>query len=267
MSPTTSDRGENVSFMSREPVELSPLSPTDSRIIIERFSAVINGSADEPAEAINKLFPTASDRTSNKLIYDPTDSTIAPEGSIQRRKLKNYCGDGVDPFGTKYKDQDVPGVLGPVYTVPTVHPSMGPLITPTTESVVQEVVTTTTTQSVLPGSPPPSPPRTPTPPLTPPLTPPITAPPVSLPETPPAVSPPVSPPISPPLSTLASSTSTTSARKVSPPLSSPVYSPPIVTSPPLSLIDSPPISPLVVSPPTPPGVKVAQTSYFPPVSP
>ena len=276
MSNTLLDEGVNVSFMSMNATRLNPSSLTDRRVIVPTWSATIDGPADKPADAIGKLFRNADDRTSDSIVYDPTDCTISLEGSAQRRELKDYCGDGVDPFGTEYQDQIVPGVLGAEYTASTVTDPITPPITPVAENNEEEVlVETIETTAVLPGHPPPSPPKTPpTPPYTPPDSPPITplvsSPPTSLPR---------SPPISPLPVSLASSTSTPSASRVSPPLSSPMYSPPIVSSPPLpsaysppvrSVVSgdiTPPVSPVVVSPPTPPSVKVAQTSYFPPVSP
>jgi len=273
MSIASSDEGVNVSIMSRNATRLNPLSVTDFRVVDPTWSATIDGPADKPADAIAKLFPDSDDRISDSIVYDPITNTISLEGSDQRRELRHFCGEGVEPFGTEYEDQMVPGVLGPVYTVPVVTPPISPSntppITPVTETVEKEIfTTTTTTKTVLAGSPPPSPPKTPIPPPTPPECPP-TSPPVI----PSAVPPPVSLPESPPISTWASSTSSTSAHRVSPPLSSPIYLPPLTsTDSPITraLVSgdiTPPISPVVVSPPTPPGFKAARTSYFTPGSP
>jgi hypothetical protein len=188
--------------MTKNATRLNPSSTTDLRIINPKWSATINGPADNRADAIAKLFPDSDDSISDSIVYDPIEKTVSLEGSAQMRELKDYCGDGVEPFGTEYDSQIVPGVLGPVYTVPSVTPVISPPITPATETVVEETITTTTTTTVLPGSPPPSPPKTPIPLPTPPESPP-TSPTV----TPPAVSPPISLPESPPISSWASSTS------------------------------------------------------------
>jgi hypothetical protein len=269
MSNTSSDQGDNVSFMTKNATRLNPSSPTDLRIINPKWSATINGPADNRADAIAKLFPEADDRISDSIVYDPIEKTVSLEGSAQMRELKDYCGDGVEPFGTEYDNQIVPGVLGPVFTLPVVTPPISPPIPPITETVEKEVITTTTTTTtVLPGSPPPSPPKTPIPLPTPPEYPP-TSPPV----TPPAGAPPTSLPDSPPISSWALSTSSTSGHRVSPPLPSPILSPPLTStySPVTRSVGSggitPPISSVVVLPPTPPSVKVARTSYFPPFSP
>jgi len=149
---------------------LKPSSSTDLRIIIPTWSATIDGPADKPADAIGKLFQHADDRISDSIVYDPTDCTISLEGSAQKRELKDYCGDGVKPFGTEYQDQIVPGVLGAEYTASTVTNPITPPITPVAENNEEEVlVETIETTAVLPGHPPPSPPKTPpTPPYTPP---------------------------------------------------------------------------------------------------
>ena len=248
---STAQQGQEVSFVieSQPPVSLPPTSsPSKPKVLVEAWSAMINGPADSSQEAMRKLFPYA-DNESSTLVWDPNDSSIGPLGSKRRRKFTSYCGADVEPFGTEYHGQMVPGELGSVFSLPLdVPPITTPAISasPTSLSLMPDVTegmdtTTPPTRTYTPPlsppdsplTPPPSPPMTPSP--TPPLIPTLNSPSSTLPSTPPAIA---SPLVRPPLPS-------------PPPSSPPLYSPPLPSSPPsrtAGSIVSPPLSLPITSP-------------------